>query len=356
MALRVETPLFGPDTNQYAGHGQPSVTLEQMAATCRLLEDIGFDGITTAEAGHDAFLPVMIAAANTSRLIIGTNVAVAFPRSPMVTAQMAWDLAHYSGGRFTLGLGTQVKGHNEKRYSTPWPSAPGPRMREYLLCLKAIFASFQNPAKPTYFKGEFYQFTLMAPFFNPGPIAHPEVPFYISAVGPYMARLAGELCEGLRLHPISTFSHTREVILPAIAEGAARSGRDPAKFDLVGAPFLATGRTEADVEQAKNAVRKQISFYASTRSYHRVLEYHGWEETGLRLHELSLAGKWADMPALITDEMLDEWAVVATYDRLGDAVRAKADGLFDTVTLTLLDEARRDEDLMRATIARLHTV
>ncbi len=137
-------------------------------------------------------------------------------------------------------------------------------------------------------------------------------------------------------------------------ERADGSGRDPAKFDLVGAPFLATGRTEADVEQARSAVRKQISFYASTRSYHRVLEHHGWEETGLRLHELSLAGKWADMPALITDEMLDEWAVVATYDRLGDAVRAKADGLFDTVTLTLLDEARRDEDLMRATIARLH--
>lgn len=354
MAIRVETPLFGPDTKQYAGHGQPSVTLEQMAETCRLLEKLGFDGITTAEAGHDAFLPVMIAAANTSRLIIGTNVAVAFPRSPMVTAQMAWDLAHYSGGRFTLGLGTQVKGHNEKRYSTPWPSAPGPRMREYLQCLKAIFASFQNPGQPTYFKGEFYQFTLMAPFFNPGPIAHPDVPFYISAVGPYMARLAGELCEGLRLHPISTFRHTREVILPAIAEGAARSGRASAQFDLVGAPFLATGRTEADVEQARNAVRKQISFYASTRSYHRVLAHHGWEETGLRLHALSVAGKWAEMPALITDEMLDEWAVVATYDRLGDAVRAKADGLFDTVTLTLLDEARRDEDLMRTIIDRLH--
>ena len=354
MALRVETPLFGPDTNQYAGHGQPSVTLEQMASTCRLLEELGFDGITTAEAGHDAFLPVMIAAANTSRLTIGTNVAVAFPRSPMVTAQMAWDLAHYSGGRFTLGLGTQVKGHNEKRYSTPWPSAPGPRMREYLQCLKAIFASFQNPAKPSYFKGEFYQFTLMAPFFNPGPIAHPEVPFYISAVGPYMARLAGEMCEGLRLHPISTFRHTREVILPAIAEGASRGGRDPAKFDLVGAPFLATGRTEADVEQAKNAVRKQISFYASTRSYHRVLEHHGWEDTGRRLHELSVAGKWAEMPGLITDEMLDEWAVVATYDRLGEAVHAKTNGLFDTVTLTLLDEARRDADLMRMTIARLH--
>ncbi|MBK9466611.1 MAG: TIGR03617 family F420-dependent LLM class oxidoreductase [Gammaproteobacteria bacterium] len=354
MALLVETPVFGPDTNQYAGQGQPAVTLAQIADICRLCEDVGFDGITTAEAGHDAFLPLMIAAAHTERMKLGTNIAIAFPRSPMVTAQMAWDLAHFSGGRFNLGLGTQVKGHNERRYSTPWPSAPGPRMREYLLCLKAIFASFQHPGKPTYFEGEFYRFTMMAPFFNPGPILHPQVPLYVSAVGPYMARLSGELCDGLRLHPISTFRHTRDVIVPAVAAGAAKSGRDASGFDLVGAPFLATGRTDADVEQARNSVRKQIAFYASTRSYHGVLAHHGWEDTGLELHALSVAGKWADMPALITDEMLEEWAVVATYDGLADAVRAKADGLFRTVTLTLLDEARRDVELMRDTLRRLH--
>jgi probable F420-dependent oxidoreductase len=354
MALLVETPVFGPDTNQYAGQGQPAVTLAQIADICRLCEDVGFDGITTAEAGHDAFLPLMIAAAHTERMKLGTNIAIAFPRSPMVTAQMAWDLAHFSGGRFNLGLGTQVKGHNERRYSTPWPSAPGPRMREYLLCLKAIFASFQHPGKPTYFEGEFYRFTMMAPFFNPGPILHPQVPLYVSAVGPYMARLSGELCDGLRLHPISTFRHTRDVIVPAVAAGAAKSGRDACGFDLVGAPFLATGRTDADVEQARNSVRKQIAFYASTRSYHSVLAHHGWEDTGLELHALSVAGKWADMPALISDEMLDEWAVVATYDGLADAVRAKADGLFSTVTLTLLDEARRDVELMRDTLRRLH--
>ena len=354
MALLVETPVFGPDTNQYAGQGQPAVTLAQIADICRLCEDIGFDGITTAEAGHDAFLPLMIAAAHTERMKLGTNVAIAFPRSPMVTAQMAWDLAHFSGGRFNLGLGTQVKGHNERRYSTPWPSAPGPRMREYLLCLKAIFASFQHPGKPTYFEGEFYRFTMMAPFFNPGPILHPQVPLYVSAVGPYMARLSGELCDGLRLHPISTFRHTRDVIVPAVTEGAAKAGRDASGFDLVGAPFLATGRTDADVEQARHSVRKQIAFYASTRSYHSVLAHHGWEDTGLELHALSVAGTWADMPALISDEMLDEWAVVATYDGLADAVRAKADGLFSTVTLTLLDEARRDVELMRDTLRRLH--
>ncbi len=354
MALRVETALMGPDTEQYAGNGQNRPTLASFAENARLAEALGFDGLTSPEAGHDPFLPLMIAAEHTQRIVLGTNVAVAFPRSPMVTAQAAWDLQTYSNGRFTLGLGSQVKGHNERRYSTPWPSAPGPRMREYFLCLRAIFQSFQNPQKPTYFEGEHYRFTMLPPFFNPGPIDHPRVPIYTAAVNPYMARLSGELCEGLRLHPIATFRFTREVILPAVAEGAARNGRDMAAFDLIGAPFMALGRNEEEVERAKNALRKQIAFYASTRSYHTVLAHHGWNDTGMELHRLSVAGKWADMPALISDDMLEEWAVIATYDKLAEAIRAKADGLFNTVTLVLLGEVRNDQDLLRETVRRLH--
>ncbi len=354
MALRVEATLFGPDTQQYAGQGQARITLEQIGERAALLESIGFDGVTTAEAGHDAFLPLMTAAASTKKLVMGTNVAIAFPRSPMVTAQMAWDLQHFSGGRFTLGLGTQVKGHNELRYSTPWPSGPGPRMRDYLLCLQAIFKSFQTPATPTYFEGEHYRFKLLPPFFNPGPIDHAHVPLYVAAVNPYMARLGGELCDGLRLHPIATFRYTRDVILPAISEGLAKSGRQSRDFDLVGAPFMALGRNEAEVEQAKNKLRSQIAFYASTRSYHGVLAYHGWEEIGAKLHQLSVSGKWAQLPSLITDEMLDEWAIITTYDRLVDTIRAKADGLYRTITLVLVDEARRDPGRMRDTVARLH--
>lgn len=354
MALRVEATLFGPDTQQYAAQGQERITLAQIAERAALLESIGFDGLTTAEAGHDAFLPLMTAAANTTRIALGTNVAVSFPRSPMVTAQMAWDLQHFSGGRFNLGLGTQVKGHNERRYSTAWPGAPGPRMREYFLCLKAIFASFQNPAKPTYFEGEHYRFTLISPFFNPGPIDHPHVPLYVAAVNPYMARLSGEVCDGLRLHPIATFRYTRDVIVPAVAEGAARAGRTLESFDFVGAPFMALGRTWQEVEQAKEKLRRQISFYGSTRSYHAVFAHHGWEDVGARLHRLSVAGRWAEMPALISDEMLEEWAIIATYDALADAIRAKADGLYRTITLVLVDEARRDPDRMREAVRRLH--
>ncbi len=354
MALRVEATLFGPDTQQYAAAGQASVTLQDIAARAALLEELGFDGITTAEAGHDAFLPCMIAAANTRRMTMGTNVAIAFPRSPMVTAQMAWDLQHFSGGRFNLGLGTQVKGHVERRYSTAWTGPPGPRLREYLLCLQAIFRTFQDPRSPSWFEGEHYRFTLMSPYFNPGPIAHPQVPLYIAAVNSYMARLSGELCDGLRLHPIATFRYTREVLLPAITVGLGASGRPRSALDLVGAPFIALGRDDAEVEQARQALRKQISFYASTRTYHAVLAHHGWEETGARLHQLSVAGRWAEMPALITDEMLDEWAISSTYDRLAEAIRARADDLYDTITLVLVDQARQDPERMRDTVRRLH--
>lgn len=352
--MRVETALLGPDTDQYAGSGQNRPTLASIAASASEAEALGFDGLTSAEAGHDPFIPLAVAAEHTRAITLGTNVAIAFPRSPMVTAQAAWDLQNLSGGRFTLGLGTQVKGHNERRYSTPWPGAPGPRMREYFQCLRAIFSSFQNPGKPSYFEGQHYRFTMLPPFFNPGPIEHPQVPLYAAAANPFMARLAGEMCEGLRLHPISTFRYTRDVILPAVAAGAERGGRKPASFDLVGAPFMALGRNEAQLEAAKNALRKQIAFYASTRSYHGVLAHHGWQDIGLELHRLSVAGEWSRMPALITDDMLDEWAVVTTYDRLAEIIRARCAGLFSTVVLVLLGEARRDTDLLRETVRRLH--
>lgn len=351
--MRVETALFGPDTEQYAGNGQARPTLAALAGVARQMEDLGFDGLTTPEAGHDPFVPLAIAAEHTRRIQLGTNVAVAFPRSPMVTAQAAWDLQNLSGGRFTLGLGAQVKGHNERRYSTPWPSPPGPRMKEYLQCLQAIFHSFQHPDQPKWFEGRHFRFDLLPPFFNPGPIDHPQVPLYAAAANPYMAGLAGELCAGLRLHPIATFRYTREVIMPAVAAGAARSGRRLADFDLVGAPFMALGHDEAELQQAKDALRKQVAFYASTRSYHGVLAHHGWDALGSELHRLSVAGRWADMPGLISDDMLEEWAVISTYDRLADAILAKSAGLFQTVVLVLLGMARQDPDLLRDTVRRL---
>jgi probable F420-dependent oxidoreductase len=353
MPFKVETGILNPDTAQYAGQGQAKPTLADIARAARTMEALGFDGVCAPEAGHDPFLPLMIAAEHTKTLHLGTNVAIAFPRSPMVTAQLAWDLQQLSGGRFNLGLGTQVKGHNELRYATPWTAGPGPRLREYLRCLKAMFDGFTTgKAKP--FEGQHYKFSLLPPFFNPGPIDYPAPPIYIAAVNTYMAKLGGELCDGLRLHPIGTFAYTKAVVLPAIAAGAAKAGRTLEDVDVIGAPFLATGATDADVEKAMKALKQHIAFYASTRTYHTVLAHHGWEDVGLALHQLSREGKWQELPTLISDDMLREWAVIATHDRLAAAVREKCAGIFDTVLLDLPGALARDEDRVRGIVASLH--
>ena len=354
MPFRVETGLLNPDTEQYAGKGQERPSIESISAAARKIEVLGFDGACTPEAGHDPFLPLMVAAEHTRTISLGTNVAIAFPRSPMVVAQLAWDLQQFSGGRFRLGLGTQVKGHNELRYATPWTAGPGPRLREYVLCLKAMFRSFQEGKQPVPFEGEHYRFTLLPPFFNPGPIEYPPPPIYIAAVNAYMCRLGGELCDGVRLHPIGTFAYTRDRVLPTIAAGAATAGRTLADLDIVGAPFLAIGRDEKEVEAAKRALKQHVAFYASTRTYHGVLAFHGWEDVGQKLHQLSREGKWTDMPALITDDMLEEWAVISTYDDLAARVTERCRGIFSTVLLDLPTRLRNDEARVRAIVHTLH--
>lgn len=354
--MRIETGLLNLEVDQYAGMGQAATTIAAIAGNARAIEALGYDGATMPEAGYDPFLPLMVAAEHTQRIRLATNVAIAFPRSPMVVAQLAWDLQKFSGGRFQLGLGTQVKGHNERRYSTPWTAPPGPRLREYLQCLRAIFASFQHPAKPTYFEGQHYQFTLMPPFFNPGPSPYPHVPLHIAAVNPYMCRLAGELCDGLRLHPIATFTYAKEVVLPLVEKGAAKAGRTLSEIDVIGAPFLAIGRDDAEIAAAKDGLRQRIAFYASTRTYHSVLNFHGWTDAGLELHRLSIQNKWQEMATVITDDMLQEFAIVGTYDDLVPQVRARCAGVFSTVTLELPAPLRADERRLRETIHAIQQV
>lgn len=315
--MKIETALVAPSIQAYA---------EQ----ARRIEDAGYDSVITPEAGHDPFLPLMVVAEHTQRLKFGTGVAIAFPRSPFVTAQIAWDLQRFSGGRFILGLGTQVKGHNERRYSTAWPSPPGPRLREYILCLKAIFKTFQTNARPEY-KGEHYEFSLMSPFFNPGPNQDADVPIYISAVNKYNCRMVGELCDGIRMHGFNTMKYTKEVIIPAIEDGAKKAGRKLEDIDLVGGSFVIAGKTEEEVERAKAPVRQQLAFYASTRVYHPVLEVHGWQDAGQQLFRLSMEGKWPEMGALITDEMLEEFAVIGTYDQLVSKLKARYSGVVTTL-------------------------
>ncbi len=326
-------------------------SLKHVPALVQVMETLGLDGIWCAETAHNPFLPLTLAAANTTRIDLGTAIAVAFPRSPMVTAQIAWDLAEQSGGRFILGLGTQIKPHIAKRFSAVWDS-PGPRLRSYILALRAIWDTFQHN-KPLRFKDDFYTFTLMTPFFNPGPISAPDIPIYIAGVNAYLCRLAGELCQGFHVHPLHTARYIREAILPNIEEGAASAGRSRSDIALACHVFVVTGANEREIENAKGPVKMQIAFYASTPTYQTVLEMHGWQRVAEQLNNLSREGRWAEMGDLITDDMLQEFAVVAPHDQLARRVRERYEGLLDRVGYYFPFEVGVNEALWQDAVAVL---
>jgi probable F420-dependent oxidoreductase len=316
-----------------AGLGTEGEYLKGMDSTARAAEDLGFAGLWTSETKHDAFLPLAIAANETREIELGTSVAIAFSRSPMETAQTAWDLQHLSDGRFVLGLGTQVKAHITRRFSMPWEK-PAVRLREYILAVRAIWASFQNEG-PLQFEGEFYKHTLMTPFFNPGPIEHPEIPVYIAGVNTRLAKLAGEICDGFHVHPFHSPEYVRQTVKPAIADGARQANRDPDQVELATSAFVITGENGEKTKERRESIRSQISFYASTPTYRTVLEAHGWEEVGEKLGIMAREKKWREMPALITDEMLAAFAVEAAPDEIGPALKDRYDGLIDRVSLYL---------------------
>ncbi|MCS6883460.1 MAG: LLM class F420-dependent oxidoreductase [Oscillochloridaceae bacterium] len=301
------------------------------AEVARSAEALGFAALWAPETAHNPFLPLTIAAEHTSRLGLGTAVAIAFPRSPMVTAQIAWDLAAFSRGRFILGLGTQVRAHIERRFSASFDQ-PVERLRDYVLALRAIWQSFQGNGRLNY-RGKFYQHTLMLPFFNPGKIDHPNIPIYIAGVNERLAQLAGELCDGFHAHPLNSAKYLREHLRPQIAEGARRAGRDPAACALAGSPLVITGLDRESTERMRAFVRQQIAFYGSTPTYRPVLDCHGWGEVGERLSQLAAQQRWADMPGLVSDEMLATFAVEASPGELGAALRQRYDGLLDRISL-----------------------
>ena len=324
-----------------------------IAAEARRREALGFDGIISSEtAGHDPFLPLLIAAEHTQRVTLATGVVVSFPRAPMVVAQTAWDLQRLSGGRFQLGLGTQVKGHNERRYGVPWTSAPGPRMREYLSCLKAIFATFQDRETPTWFEGKHYRFEMLPPVFAPPPIEKPHVPIHLAAVNDYMSALGGELCDGVFAHPVCTAKYLREVMRPAIEAGASKAGRALAAVDIIGAPIIVTGRTREELEAEKQLLKQRVAFYASTRTYHPVFAVHGWQDLGMRLHEMSVEGRWKEMVRMIPDEMAQEFATIGYLDEIGAKLQERWGGILTTLNLPT-DFPLEDERIVADLIAGL---
>jgi len=315
-------------------------------------EDLGFDGLWTSETKHDSFLPLAVAAGGTRRIDLGTSIAIAFSRSPMVTAQISWDLQNLSGGRFILGLGTQVKAHITRRFGMPW-DRPAARLKDYILALRAIWESFQTEGSLNH-EGEFYRHTLMTPFFNPGPIEHPNIPIYIAGVNTRLATLAGELCDGFHVHPFHTPEYVEQVVKPAIAEGAGKESRVPEDVTLATSVFVVTGENEKETEDQREKMRAQAAFYASTPTYRTVLDVHGWGEVGEKLGELARNKQWDEMPNLITDEMLNIFAVEAAPDEVGPALKERYEGLVDRVALYVPFVPGEKDEFWRAAIDTVH--
>lgn len=305
--------------------------LHDVQELARTAEAQGFSGLIFTEGGRTAYLSVAAAALCTERIEFNTGVALAFPRSPMVTAEVAWELAEASHGRFSLGLGTQVQAHIERRYASEF-SPPGPRMREYLEAVRHIWDCFQNGTRMSY-EGRYYRLTLLNEQWSPGRSRYPDIPLYISAVGPYMLRLAGELCDGVHVHPFHSRDYLDEVVRPTIAEGAARAGRDVGDVTLAVPVLTVVGATPEEKAKALRTARNQLAFYGSTKNYARVFEHHGFDGVSARLNDAMKAGDRATAEALITDEMVDLYTVAADWDDIADRLIERYQGTADRIVL-----------------------
>lgn len=314
-------------------------------------EEVGFDGVAHSEVTRDPFVGLTIAASHTQRVRLTTAVAIAFARSPMVVAYLARNLQELSGDRFVLGLGTQVRAHIQHRFSSEWGAA-GPRLRDYVESLRAIWDTWQRGV-PLAHEGKFYSFTLMTPEFSLGPTAAPPIKVQIGAMNPYNVQLAGEICDGVRLHSFVTPEYIRDVIWPNLRAGAARRGRSLEEFEVMAGGFIATGATQAEVDAAREKVRYRIGHYASTRSYLPVLEHHGWTDAFGQLRELIAAGRWSSLASVVTDEMLDRFCAAATYEGLPAVIRERLGGLVDGVILPMSEELYVHRDRVASTVAEL---
>jgi probable F420-dependent oxidoreductase len=316
-------------------------------------EAMGFDGLQVPDAIHDGLLLAALALNATASLIVGTAVLVAFPRSPMITAIAAWDLQAMSGGRFELGLGTQIKPNIEKRYSARWDS-PVPQMREYVQALQAVFHSFQTGER-LHFAGEHYNLTKLQPFFNPGPIAHPDIPILCGAVGPAMTKMVGRIADGMITHPTNTPPrYVRDVCLPRLREGFVQGQRDPDAFKLVLGPLTATGRDEAEVAAAWEKQRNLLGFLYSTPAYWPSLELFGWQDKGQQLLDMTRQGNWADMSGIVTDDMLGEFVPRGSYGEIAQVFRERYASLTRRVTFPM-PENPADDGLVAEVVRQLQS-
>ena len=304
----------------------PPVSLSKVPEIAKAAERLGFDRLWSTETMHDPFLPFALAAEHTQKLKFGTAVAISFARSPTTLAYTAWDLAQASQGRFCLGLGTQVKAHIERRFGMPWPESPVAKLRDQIGAARAIWNTWQTGEKLN-FRSDHYKLSLMSPFFNPGPIAYPDIPIYIAGVNKGLARLAGEVADGFLVHPFHSPEYLEAVVLPAIKSGAIQAGREVKSISIAVTAFAASNMDESEF------VRQQIAFYASTPSYRPVMAFHGWEETAQGLSAAAARGKWAEMPEMITDEMLEVFGLAAAVEELPAALKERYAGVSDRLSL-----------------------
>jgi len=322
--------------------------LAEIPARIKELEAAGFDGAMTAETAHDPFFPLLIAAEHSQRIELITSIAVAFARNPMILANVAHDLQAFSKGRFILGLGSQIQPHIQKRFSMPW-SHPAARMRELILAMRAIWDCWYK-GKKLEFRGEFYTHTLMTPFFTPTDTQYGAPKVFLAAVGPLMTEVAGEVADGVILHAFTTEKYLRDVTLPALEKGLAKAGRKRGDFQVMYPGFVVTGKDEKAWADSRRGVCRQIAFYGSTPAYRPVLDLHGWGGLQTELNALSKQGQWEKMGELISDDILEKFAVVGSPDEIIPKFKARFAGVVDRTTLGVAGAKASTQEL----IAQLH--
>ncbi len=349
--MRIETllPLGKLDPGLRAA--EKPLDLRNVARDAHLVEELGFDGLAVEETKHDPYQIMALAAAATERIRLATSVAMAFPRSPTITAMSAWSLAKLSGGRFVLGLGSQVRGHIVRRFGLPFhPVAPW--MRDYIRAVRAVWKCWQE-GTPLDYQGEHYKLSLMVPLFDPGPIERPDIPIHLACVNPLMCRVAGEVADGLRVHPVCTPRYMREVMLPAAAQGAQSAGRDVSALTIAMKPLVCTAPDQATLERRIRDVRARVAFYCSTPAYRAPFELHGLGALADELATLSKAQRWEEMPGKISDEVLDLYATVGTYDEIGRKLVQRYGGLVSDIEFSIPCETAQERATMRELIAQV---
>lgn len=343
--MRLETllPLGKVDPGLRAP--ETPMDLGSVGAIARFLEEIGYGGLAVEETKDDPFVVLALAAATTRRLRLTTAVAIAFPRSPTTMALHAWTQQKFSGGRFTLGLGTQVRGHIRRRYGVQW-HPPAPWIRDYVRAMRAVWHTWQTGEKLDH-HSEHYDLDLMVPLFDAGPIEHPDIPVHLAAVNTNMCAVGGEIADGIRPHPVCTPSYIAEVMLPAVRRGAARSGRSLDEFRVAMKPLVASARTEEELQAKIRDARARIAFYASTPGYRAAFDHLGLHDLATDAKELSKAQRWEELPDMIDDETLDRFAVIGTYDEIGARLLDRYSGVVTDVEFSIAvssDPAHHEAD------------